>query len=57
VYRLINLAGFDTGTASVGVMALGSDLDVPAPVLWACLLAWVGIPLALAYGLFKRRAA
>jgi Cu-processing system permease protein len=26
-------------------------------VLWACLLAWVGVPLALAYGLFKRRAA
>ncbi len=57
VYRLINLAGFDTGTPSAGVMALGSDLDVPPSLLWACLLAWVGVPLALAYGLFKRRVA
>jgi len=57
VYRLINLSGFGTGTQSVGVMALGSDLDVPPLALWACLLAWVAVPLALAYGLFRRRAA
>ena len=55
VYRLINLSGFGTGTQSVGVMALGSDLDVPPLALWACLLAWVAVPLA--YGLFRRRAA
>lgn len=57
VYRLINLSGFNSGTQSIGVMALGTDLDLPPALLWACLLAWVGVPLALAYGLFRRRAA
>ena len=57
VYRLINLSGFASGTQSMGVMALGSDLGVPPLALWACLLAWVGVPLALAYALFRRRAA
>lgn len=57
VYRLINLGGFDTGSQSVGVMALGADLDVPSLALWTCLLAWVALPLVLAYRLFKRRAA
>ncbi|GAA0412832.1 ABC transporter permease subunit [Pseudomonas veronii subsp. inensis] len=57
VYRLINLSGFASGTQSMGVMALGSDLGVPPLALWSCLLAWVGVPLALAYALFRRRAA
>jgi len=57
VYRLINLSGFASGTQSMGVMALGSDLGVAPLALWACLLAWVGVPLALAYTLFRRRAA
>lgn len=57
VYRLINLSGFDTGPASVGVMALGGDLAVPAAMLWLCLAAWVAGPLAWAYWLFGRRAA
>lgn len=54
VYRLINLSGFDTGTPSIGVMALGTDLDLPPHLLWACLLGWVALPLALAYALFRR---
>lgn len=57
VYRLINLSGFDTGPASVGVMALAGDLAVPTAVLWLCLALWVVGPLAWAYWLFGRRAA
>ena len=57
VYRLINLSGFASGTQSMGVMALGSDLGVAPQALWACVLAGVGVPLALAYALFRRRAA
>ncbi len=57
IYRLINLAGFDSGANAVGVMALAGDLPVSSAVLWGCLLAWVGASLALAHWMFARRAA
>ncbi|MCP9338533.1 ABC transporter permease [Stutzerimonas xanthomarina] len=56
IYRLINLSGFEGGNA-MGVMALGSDLPLPAAALWLCLLLWVGVSLLLAYGVFRRRPA
>lgn len=54
IYRLINLAGFD-GASTIGVLSLGDDLPVQGALLWLCLLAWAGLSLLLAYGLFKRR--
>lgn len=54
VYRLINLSGFEGGGA-MGALALGADLPVRGAGLWLCLLAWVGLPLLAAYGLFRRR--
>ncbi|VXC93195.1 ABC transporter permease [Pseudomonas sp. 9Ag] len=56
IYRLINLSGFEGGNA-MGVLALGSDLPLPAAALWLCLLLWVGVSLLLAYGVFRRRPA
>jgi len=41
----------------MGVLSLGADLPVPAAMLWLCLLAWVGVSLLLAYGIFRRRLA
>ncbi|WP_172149667.1 MULTISPECIES: ABC transporter permease [Pseudomonas] len=54
VYRLINLSGFEGGSAA-GVMALGGDLPIGGLLLWLCLLLWVGVPLLLAYWVFLRR--
>lgn len=55
IYRLINLAGFDSGSNTVGVMALAGDLPVSSTVLWLCLIAWAGVSLALAQWIFARR--
>lgn len=55
IYRLINLSGFESTGNAMGVMALGGDLPLPGAMLWLCLLLWVGVSLALAYGLFCRR--
>lgn len=55
VYRLINLAGFEAGAQGLGVMALASDLPVGLPVLWLCLLGWVGLILAWAHRAFSKR--
>ncbi len=57
IYRLINLAGFESSSNSVGVMALAGDLPVSSLVLWGCLVAWVGASLALAHWMFARRTA
>jgi Cu-processing system permease protein len=57
VYRLINLSGFEGSGNAAGVMALGSDLPVASGLLWVCLLLWVVAPLALAFGVFRRRAS
>ena len=57
IYRLINLAGFESSTSTVGVMALAGDLPVSSSVLWGCLVGWVGASLALAHWMFSRRAA
>ncbi len=57
VYRLINLSGFEGSGNAAGVMALGGDLPVAGEVLWLCLLLWVAAPLALAFGVFRRRAS
>lgn len=57
IYRLINLAGFESSTSTVGVMALAGDLPVSSAVLWGCLVSWVGASLALAHWMFSRRAA
>jgi len=37
IYRLVNLSGFE-GAGAMGVLSLGSELPVPVPVLWMCLL-------------------
>ena len=55
IYRLINLSGFEGSGNAVGLMALSSDLPVPASLLWLCLLIWVGVSLLLAYWMFRRR--
>ncbi len=55
IYRLINLSGFADGTHAAGVLTLGSDLPVPGAMLWLCLIAWVALPLASAWLLFRRR--
>jgi len=55
IYRLINLSGFEGSGSAMGVLSLGADLPVPASVLWLCLLAWIGVSLLLAYGIFRRR--
>ena len=55
IYRLINLAGFESGSSTVGVMALAGDLPVSSLVLWGCLVTWVGASLALAQWMFARR--
>ncbi len=57
IYRLINLSGFEGSGSAMGVLSLGADLPVPAAMLWLCLLAWVGVSLLLAYGIFRRRLA
>ena len=41
----------------MGVLSCGADLPVPADMLGLCLLAWVGVSLLLAYGIFRRRLA
>ncbi|MCQ4322998.1 ABC transporter permease [Stutzerimonas stutzeri] len=56
IYRLINLSGFEGGSA-MGVLSLGSELPLPTAALWLCLLLWVGVSLLLAYGVFRRRPA
>jgi len=56
IFRLINLSGFDQGGAMTGVLALGTDLPVGSATLWGCMLAWVALPLGLAYQLLRRRA-
>ncbi len=55
VFRLINLAGFESSGNALGVMALGGDLPVSPAWLWLCLLAWMGLFLGLAYLLFRKR--
>ena len=55
VYRLINLSGFDSAASGAAVLTLGSDLPVAGPWLWLCLVAWMVVPLWLAYRLFNRR--
>jgi len=55
IYRLINLSGFEGSGSAMGVLSLGADLPVPASVLWLCLLAWIGVSLLLAYGIFRQR--
>lgn len=55
VFRLINLVGFESSGNALGVMALGGDLPVSPRWLWLCLLAWMGLFLALAYLLFRKR--
>ena len=57
IYRLINLAGFESSSSAVGVMALAGDLPVSSAVLWACLVAWVAASLGLAHWMFARRTA
>lgn len=57
IYRLINLAGFESTTSTVGVMALAGDLPVSSAVLWSCLVVWVCASLVLAQWMFSRRAA
>jgi len=57
IYRLINLGGFETSSASVGVMALASDLPVSQLILWSFLLVWVGVGLFFAHKLFSKRQA
>lgn len=57
IYRLINLAGFESSSSSVGVMSLAGDLPVSSLVLWGCLVAWVSASLALAHWMFARRTA
>lgn len=57
IYRLINLAGFESSSSTVGVMALAGDLPVSSTVLWGCLVAWVVASLALAHWMFARRTA
>ena len=57
IYRLINLAGFESSSSAVGVMALAGDLPVSSAVLWACLVAWVAASLGLAHWMFARRRA
>ena len=57
IYRLINLAGFESSSSTVGVMALAGDLPVSSAVLWSCLVAWVAASLALAQWMFARRTA
>ena len=57
IYRLINLAGFESSSSTVGVMALAGDLPVSSAVLWGCLVAWVVASLALAHWMFARRTA
>ncbi|WP_120996099.1 ABC transporter permease [Stutzerimonas urumqiensis] len=57
VYRLINLSGFEGSGTAMGVLSLGSDLPVPGGALWLCLLGWVGGALAIAYLVFRGRAA
>ncbi|GAB2800901.1 ABC transporter permease subunit [Halomonas shantousis] len=56
IYRLINLSGFENGSA-LGVLTLGRDLPLPGEGLWLCLLLWVSGPLLLAYWTFRRRQA
>lgn len=55
VFRLINLGGFEAGSNTLGVMALGGDLPVSPFWLWVCLLGWVAVCLGLAYLLFRKR--
>lgn len=55
VFRLINLSGFESSGNSLGVMALAGELPVGQGVLWLCLLAWMGLCLALAFLMFRKR--
>ena len=55
IYRLINLAGFETGGAAMGVLTLGADLPIPVAGLWLCMLGWLAAVMLLAYWLFRRR--
>jgi Cu-processing system permease protein len=55
IYRLINLGSFTEGGTMTGVLSLGIDLPVSAAVLWGVMLAWIAVPLGLAYARFRQR--
>lgn len=55
IYRLINLAGFESGAQGLGVMSLASDLPMGLTALWLCLLAWLAVVLGWAHLAFSKR--
>lgn len=57
VYRLINLAGLESGGNMAGVLALGVDLPMSTAALWAILCGWVAGALGTAHLIFLGRQA
>lgn len=53
VFRLINLVGFEG--SGQGVLAMAQDLSFGHGVLYSALIAWLLLPMGIAYGLFLKR--
>ena len=54
-YRLLNLAGFEEVRFLSGMADLSATVGFGLPVVIACLVAWLLVPLALATLFFQRR--
>lgn len=55
IFRLINLAGFESTRAYVGLLAVADGQLLSPLSLTLMLMAWVALPFALAVWLFSRR--
>lgn len=55
VYRLLNLAGTEGAHAFSGMSGLAADAGMGTGTLFAALLGWILVPLALASALFSKR--
>jgi Cu-processing system permease protein len=54
-YRLFNLAGVSQASALSGMTGAAAKAGLSRPALLAVMAAWVGVPLALAGLIFRRR--
>jgi len=54
-YRLFNLAGLSQASALSGMAGAAAKAGLPRSALLAVMAAWIGVPLALAGLIFRRR--
>ena len=56
-YRLFNLTAFENVRKISGMSGLAASAQFQPWVLLLALVAWIGVPLAAAVGIFNRREA